>query len=202
MIEQRDAESDLAVCRAATPGPWTHGLELEPPDNLIEGGRHNGGICSLTCHGNVNTVAMTGQYFSHADATFIATAREALPWWVAEAERLRAENADLKRQLGDALVAPSPTAMLEEWAARPCLPGGSRWYDLIFARRISGESVTLQDFHGEQYRTVQAVRKGKTVYGKRSNSFVVVEAGTDEKPATLDEMILAALAKWEELYGE
>lgn len=55
----------------ATPGPWSHGLDMDPPDCGIDG--PNGGcVGHVQYHGNINTVARTGEEFSHADARLIA----------------------------------------------------------------------------------------------------------------------------------
>lgn len=91
----RDAEKDLAMCEATTPGPW----ELEPEEEEDEGlviwrkveehpGRLEGVIVlHPDCH------------YEKADVDFITEAREALPYWInraqaaeAEIERLKAEN--------------------------------------------------------------------------------------------------------------
>lgn len=74
----RDADADLATCNAATPGPWVpykfacSGWQLIYPD------------------GEDSSIQ------SEEDAKFTAMAREALPYWIAEAKRLRAEVADLQ----------------------------------------------------------------------------------------------------------
>lgn len=90
------------LCERASEGPWTHGLELEPPDNLIEG-ENGGGVASIVCHGNVNTVARTGQEFSHNDARFIAASRTALPKALAA---LEIATEALKFYLDDGLYDP------------------------------------------------------------------------------------------------
>lgn len=74
----RDLAADLALCEAASEGPWSHGLDLDPPDSGIE--TANGGcVAHIQDHGNVNTVARTGEEFSHADARFVAASREGWP---------------------------------------------------------------------------------------------------------------------------
>lgn len=76
---QRDAEKDLAMCDAATPGPWV----VDDVNGVIwnsEGKR----------------VFELGGYEEPDDHLFIAESREALPYWIkralaaeAEAERLK-----------------------------------------------------------------------------------------------------------------
>lgn len=42
----------------ASPGPWSHGLDMDPPDCGIEAGGDGGGcVAHVQCHGNINTVA-------------------------------------------------------------------------------------------------------------------------------------------------
>lgn len=216
---------------------------------------------------------------NQADAEFICLARKALPWWIAEAERLRAENAtlrddnahlqrindvmgeewreglsttwdcirlirraladgmtpelrqemseattlnvhgesgqveqlrrenaELKQQLGDALVAThntvatlrgelmraqaSPTARLEVWRSSTDEPG-REW-------GLDAWCLHLQQYTHSVY--VHASPSHAALSHWKSPNAIIV--GTDEQPATLDEMILAAMAKWEELYGE
>lgn len=83
-----------ARANAASPGPWTNGLDCDPPDDGIES-IFGGGICHITNHGNVNTVARTGQAFSHADAIFITHARCDIPALIDHIRFLRAENEEL-----------------------------------------------------------------------------------------------------------
>jgi hypothetical protein len=75
----------------ASPGPWTHGLEMEPPDPGIEAAG-GGCVAFVQVHGNINTVVRTGEEFSHDDARFIAHAREDIPALIAEIRRLKREK--------------------------------------------------------------------------------------------------------------
>lgn len=69
----RDIEKDLELCMEATPPPWT----IEVKGNTVKSLSIPG-----VCHGMK----------PHADdAAFIATAREALPWYIGEVKRLREE---------------------------------------------------------------------------------------------------------------
>jgi hypothetical protein len=72
-----------------TPGPWSHGLDTQPPDNGItdSDGRS---IAGVTEHGNINTVARTGQYFNYADARLIADAPTLLKFVRAQAAEIAA----------------------------------------------------------------------------------------------------------------
>lgn len=93
MNEQRDAAADLAVCEAATPGPWVLDGEIA---------RDLDGDPIWAAVGPGGHVALMGERVRRhpcddADLILAAMAREALPWWIAEARRLRAENARLKQ---------------------------------------------------------------------------------------------------------
>lgn len=73
----RDADADLAICNAATPGPW-----------FADGGGMCVGVSQGTCPQDrgVSIVDDT----TTPNAKLIAASREALPYWIAEAKRLRA----------------------------------------------------------------------------------------------------------------
>lgn len=77
---KRDPQADLALCEAATPGPWT-------------------GECGSLVNWRDGTFTMEfipnrgGKPQYDADLNFMAMAREALPYWIVEAKRLRAELA-------------------------------------------------------------------------------------------------------------
>ena len=113
----RDAAADLAVADAATPGPWRDDLDDKPRYVWGEIEGPNGGlVCTITQHGNVNTVTRRREEFSHADARFISSSRTALPAWIrraADAERrvaeLEAESARLRGLPCDTLVTSATT---------------------------------------------------------------------------------------------
>lgn len=177
--QQRNAAADLAVCEAATPGPWQADPAFGTPWT-VGGDLRNFDKCVTVCEtypeGGIN--CPQEDYNQGAvDARFIAMAREALPWWIAEAERLRAE--------------PTPLARLEAWANRH-----DAWPKLcLFWVQLEHPNRTPPDVVA--YRCPSEERD----YHAKEMGTATVAAGTDEQPATLDEMILAALAKWEELYG-
>lgn len=94
-MESRDAEADLAVCDAASPGPWA----------LWDG-------CSWRRFGSVHTQRLVIEpivysqrdrhpdlLVSKEDAAFVTMAREALPFWIHEASRLKLENQRLREVL-------------------------------------------------------------------------------------------------------
>lgn len=77
-----------------TPGPWAHGVDDTPPDCSIES-EGGGCVAHVQCHANINTVARTGEEFSHADARLIAAAPDLL----AACERFAACVHSLTRDL-------------------------------------------------------------------------------------------------------
>ena len=88
--QARDLEADLAICEAATPGPW-----------LID--EANKGVMSI---GDQEGFEITTDILRDEDAVFIAEAREGWPYAIrraleaeAEVDRLRAENAMLLEAL-------------------------------------------------------------------------------------------------------
>lgn len=162
--QQRNAAADREACEEAAPGPW----------RVVKD--RDGDITILDSLGR-SVVYLAGTD-RDADASSIAEAREALPWWIAEAERLRAE--------------PTPLARLEAWANRH-----DAWPKLcLFWVQLEHPNRTPPDVVA--YRCPSEERD----YHAKEMGTATVAAGTDEQPATLDEMILAALAKWEELYGD
>jgi hypothetical protein len=79
---KRDAAADLAVCEAATEGPWAwehppnRSREPQPAPSIISGGAYT----PAHCYGD-----------NFADAEFIAVARTALPAWIRRAQAAEAE---------------------------------------------------------------------------------------------------------------
>lgn len=100
----RDLSADLAVCNAATPGPWVERLDLEPPDPGIESAG-GGCVCHVQCHSNLNTVLRTGEEFRHTDARFIAIARTALPALIRRCHAAEQRVRELERELSQLNVA-------------------------------------------------------------------------------------------------
>ena len=84
----RDAKEDLKLCEKATLGPWK--------DNYNDG---DWGACVESLEEG-SIVATTEQRKLGAqfrfDAEFIASAREALPYWIERAEQAEAENTQLR----------------------------------------------------------------------------------------------------------
>lgn len=138
MTEQRNAEADLAVCQAATPGPWvlsTSGYAVRLVD---DDGEQMEVVVDLRGNPRFSVEQMVD------NGLFIALAREALPWWINhaqesqeiidaqgdEVQRLAAEVARLQGVIdgmaariahqSDALSRTAekcPLARLTEWAA-------------------------------------------------------------------------------------
>ena len=85
----RNAKDDLALCDKATPGPWMveEWAELTVIKRMV--------VCDpkyCGCEGTLEKCGVVGvvtkDEASELDADFIATAREALPYWIERAERL------------------------------------------------------------------------------------------------------------------
>jgi hypothetical protein len=82
----RDAEADLALCEAATPGPWAW---EDDPATLYSG--RDGWSHGLNLLGRMQP-DMNG----NANLDFIAAARDALPHWIARALAAEARVAELE----------------------------------------------------------------------------------------------------------
>lgn len=91
----RDAVADLAVCNAATPGPWFYECIRSPGAPYRE--------CDL-----IDVVHAPGQgpdpisvieEVNHEDAAFIALTRAALPAWIRRAVAAEAEVARLRSMI-------------------------------------------------------------------------------------------------------
>lgn len=83
----RDAERDLAVCEAATKEPWAvgiciDGLHADKPRVVKAGGKEIVGIRQLNRPQDTNY---------DNNILFIATAREALPYWIHAFQDLKLE---------------------------------------------------------------------------------------------------------------
>lgn len=81
-----DIEKLRALLAAATPGPWKASIyydDGQPSGVDVES--ESGSVCDVR-----------GRQLATEDAAFIAASRDALPALLAEVERLRAENAQLR----------------------------------------------------------------------------------------------------------
>ena len=132
--EQRAAARER--CERAEKGPWY----LDADSGSIEA---TGGGCVgyVQHHGNINTVARTGEAFSHADGEFIANARTDLPAALDTIDALEAENAKLRELLAPfRVVADVVDSMPEDHrlgdgrSARPILP--ACWPTIGDCRRV------------------------------------------------------------------
>lgn len=107
-MNKRNAEADLKICNAATPGPWYVYPELCGPDGQgvfhVESG---GCICF------VGDPYPRGDNRPQQNMEFIVMAREALPYWIKRAQ-----------ELYEALVAMVEEADAEAKAASPATPAG------------------------------------------------------------------------------
>ncbi len=96
VTKTRDLEKDLAICGAATPGPWI--TDENPRCQLVWGPNNSG-------HGAIAEVRKYQEKWSD-NLRFIAEAREGWPYAIrraleaeAEIDRLRNEIAILREQL-------------------------------------------------------------------------------------------------------
>lgn len=91
-----------SLAEAASSGPWFNDLDAEDgrPEGLITDGR---GYC-VACvqpHGNIKTVARTGEQFSHDDARYIAAVHpQAVLALLDRLAAAEAERDELRRLLG------------------------------------------------------------------------------------------------------
>lgn len=70
MSEPIDRGALRALAEKATPGPWEHGADEDPPDSAI---LHDGcAVFDVAHHANMRTVLARGEDFSRADARYIA----------------------------------------------------------------------------------------------------------------------------------
>lgn len=141
-----------------------------------------------------------------------------------ESVRLHAENAELKRQLGDALVATHNTVatlrgelmqaqaspaewrngrncmkdsrtLLEEWVS------AHSWTREAWIGFMSGWRVELASNSTQLQFMLVVYDRPQLAQPIVNERYHEVYLGTSESPASLDDVILAALAKWEELHG-
>ncbi|UED72135.1 hypothetical protein [Brevibacillus sp. HD3.3A] len=92
----RDAEKDLALCEAATPGPWE-----SLPDAVMASNIVLRWVCQM--YDSVDVFPSAA-----ADARFIAESRTALPHWIQRAVVAEAEVERLKntmRSMSGSLIA-------------------------------------------------------------------------------------------------
>ena len=76
----------------ASPAPWAHCCDEDPPDSAIES--DGGLVASVHHHANVRTILRHGEEFSHTDARLIALMRNALPALLALLSRTEGEGGD------------------------------------------------------------------------------------------------------------
>jgi len=97
-IDYKDPKAVLAVCEAATPGPWE---QCQFKDNPNEWGVHCPEADKTVIEDGITNNALTvcrGMDGPNKvnNTNFIALSRSVLPYWLSEAERLRAENEKLR----------------------------------------------------------------------------------------------------------
>jgi len=93
--QQRDAEADLKICEAATPGPWQTDDEIfeDLEGNCCWGVVTSGGAPVTSSCEKIATVEPT------PDMAFVAMSREALPWWIARAGELQMQADALRSEI-------------------------------------------------------------------------------------------------------
>jgi hypothetical protein len=86
----RDIKKDRELCSKATPGPWIHDSREDRIYSISENGREQY-VCTTDEH-------VINHWLSNnaADAEFIATSREALPYYINRVEELEVQNANLR----------------------------------------------------------------------------------------------------------
>jgi hypothetical protein len=198
---ERDPQADLALCEAATPGPWV------PTDegNYCWGVISQGGQL-VVCDGKeLETEEPT------PDIALIAASREALPWYIRaylaqreEIERLRAENDSLHVVLQEAndtiermsreQSEESALARLRAWVQQR---EGFRTAVVSVEGCQDAEMLELIDIcHPATNMRATVCVWNKPIVSDKPNH---VGVGTEDKPASLGEMADAALERWERL---
>lgn len=187
---ERDPQADLALCEAATPGPWT-------------------GECGSLVNWRDGTFTMEfipnrgGKPQYDADLNFMAMAREALPWYIRaylaqreELEQLRAENDSLHVVLQEAND--TIERMSREQSEESALARLRAWRAAAFGRWFNLENdvgcpdcLVLGELQGGGHQASRLVTASSDD-----------EPHTEDEPASLGEMVTAALERWAELYGE
>lgn len=101
----RDAAADLAICEAATPEPWE---QYEDQPRMVAGTEEYEERSAYARFGKYQTrnictidgASGSAMFQTEEIARFVATAREALPYWIREAQAWeeRAERAEKERE--------------------------------------------------------------------------------------------------------
>lgn len=87
MITPEELAADKALCEAATPGPWKAYANLGC--KRIAGPKH--GVRQTHRQTLADTVGLRNEAEDRANAVLMAAARERLPAYIAEVERLQAQ---------------------------------------------------------------------------------------------------------------
>lgn len=94
MTDEQLSDLERLAAAVAADLPFDHDLDDAGarPDGHISA-PCGGGVATMHPHGNMNTIARTGQEFDHDQCRYIVAACNAVPALVAEVKRLRAERA-------------------------------------------------------------------------------------------------------------
>jgi len=112
----RDPQTDLEVCEKATRGPWEYLSETGYAGDYPYSKSHRVKIGNETLTVSCHIYGWEGEKEERANASFIALAREALPWWInraVELEKRLAEAEAENKRLQDRLFLKSENA--ENW---------------------------------------------------------------------------------------
>lgn len=94
---ERNAEADLAIVNAATPGPWIQQMDgWTVRVDTGEDAQERGPIVALTYQTGLPIEEQV------ANSQFIAEARQGWEWWIARAQELLKENNNLHIVLTEA----------------------------------------------------------------------------------------------------
>lgn len=237
---ERDPQADLALCEAATRGPWesVSGYSVREPEDE----RGYGPIIA-----NMDCKEHSVEQMVH-NTCFICESREALPWYIRaylaqreEIERLQAEVERLRKIIDDATGhskdGDGTDLLCKALYGRPGKVadwlGGSEARMLHDAAkevdRLRAENERLRERSEEaalaRLRAWRAAAFGRWFNlendvgcpdclvlgelqggGHQASRLVTAssddEPHTEDKPASLGEMVTAALREWERKYGE
>jgi hypothetical protein len=135
----RDVEKDLELTRLATPGPWKWEVSrLWDGYSGLDGKDDAEVLYPDHCNDGDGGAAWFGEFPSEADAAFIAASREALPYWLGEAKRLREALKTISNPVGHIIDKAIQDGLAIDGLFTAALSNNAEWLKGI-ARQALGE---------------------------------------------------------------